>query len=79
MDGQEVLKEIRRLESEKGIMGLDGTKIIMTTALSDSQNIIPAFRSQCDAYLVKPFDRQKLVRELKGLGLAETNSVPTKH
>jgi two-component system chemotaxis response regulator CheY len=69
MDGQKVLKEIRRMENEKGILGLDGAKVIMTTALNDSRNVIPAFRSQCDAYLVKPFDRQKLVRELQALGL----------
>jgi len=74
MDGQEVLKEIRRLESEKGILGLDGAKVIMTTALKDSQNVIPAFRSQCDAYLVKPFDRQKLTHELETLGLLKSGA-----
>lgn len=72
MDGQSVLKEIRRLESEQGILGLEGTKVIMTTALSDSRNVIPAFRSQCDAYLVKPFDRRKLTQELQTLGLLKS-------
>ena len=33
MDGQEVLKEIRRTEDELGISGCDRAKIIMTTAL----------------------------------------------
>ena len=35
----------------------------MTTALKDSDNIMGAFRHQCDGYLVKPIDFNKL-REL---------------
>jgi two-component system chemotaxis response regulator CheY len=72
MDGHEVLREIRRLEKEAGILGLDGVKVIMTTSLGTSGDVIPAFRSQCDAYLIKPFDRQKLMRELENLGLLPT-------
>lgn len=69
MDGHEVLKEIRRREAEKGIHGLDGAKVIMTTALSDRGNIMEAFRSQCEAYLFKPIDRQKLLDQVRSLGL----------
>ncbi|MFZ5570769.1 MAG: response regulator [Thermodesulfobacteriota bacterium] len=65
MNGQEVLKEIRRLESKAGIKGLDGVKIIMTTALGDKNNVMQAFREQCDGYLVKPIDKGKLAKLIK--------------
>ncbi len=70
-DGQEVLKDIRRIEEENGIRGLDCAKVIMTTALSDSKNVMEAFRSQSDAYIEKPVDKKKLVKELKALGLVD--------
>ncbi|MBU0990924.1 MAG: response regulator [Proteobacteria bacterium] len=67
-DGQQVLKEIREYEYSKGIMGNDGVKIIMTTALDDKKNILEAFKSQCEAYLTKPINVKKLHEELKKLG-----------
>lgn len=68
-NGHDVLNEIRNHEKELGMIGLAGAKIIMTTVCNDSKNVLPAFRSQCDAYLVKPFDCKKLLCELQGLGL----------
>jgi len=69
MDGQKALELIRELEKEKGVYSSEGTKIIMTTALDDSKNIRSAFYNLCDAYLVKPIDKEKLVEEMKKLGL----------
>lgn len=69
MDGQEMLKELRRIEKEKGIHGLRSVKVLMTTALSDAENIIKAFRSQCEGYLPKPFTRDQLLQELKKMNL----------
>jgi two-component system, chemotaxis family, chemotaxis protein CheY len=69
MDGQEVLKNIRAIEREKGILGLDGTKIIMTTALEDFGNIKSAFVEQCEGYLVKPITKHKIIKQLKELDL----------
>jgi two-component system, chemotaxis family, chemotaxis protein CheY len=69
MDGQAVLKEIRRIESEKGIPAEKHIKIIMTTALSDYQNASRAYREVCDGYLVKPIEKAKLLDELKAQGL----------
>jgi len=65
MNGQEVLKRIRIIEEAHG---LATTKIVMTTALKDSGNIMTAFKNQCEGYLVKPikFNKvQELLRELK--------------
>jgi two-component system, chemotaxis family, chemotaxis protein CheY len=70
MDGQDALKAIRQIESEHNIGGLDGIKIIMTTALGDSQNILGAFRGGCEAYVVKPINKNKLLNQIRKLGLS---------
>jgi two-component system chemotaxis response regulator CheY len=67
MDGQEALKKIREIEAEYGIEGLDRTNIIMTTAYSNYENITKAFDEQCDGYLVKPIEMEKLIKILKNL------------
>ena len=64
MDGHEALQAIRDLELEHGITPTAGARILMTTALDQSKNIIRAFRSLCDAYLVKPIDKVKLLAHL---------------
>jgi len=70
MDGQQALQEIRKIEEKIGIMGIDATKVIMITAVDDSKNIMKAFRQgQCEAYLTKPLDREKLLKHLVDLGL----------
>lgn len=71
MDGQEVLQEIRKLEEEHGIVGLDGVKIIMVTALGDYENVIKAFRDQCEAYYIKPINKERLLETIQKLGLIE--------
>jgi len=70
-DGHAVLKEIRDIEAERGILGLDGVRVIMVTALNDSANIMASFVSQCEAYIVKPLDKNKLLKEIRSLGLIE--------
>ena len=64
--GQETLKEIREIEDKKGI---EGAKIIMTTALDDSKNIMNAFREQADGYLVKPISKSAIDKKLTELNL----------
>lgn len=69
LDGQSVLQRIRSLEEGVGIGGLAGCKIIMITALRDAENVIRAFRGQCEGYLPKPISKDKLFREIHSLGL----------
>jgi two-component system, chemotaxis family, chemotaxis protein CheY len=69
MDGQEVLRRIRHLEETEGIRDGSGVKIVMTTALKDKHNVFAAFNEQCDAYLVKPLDKTKLLDHLRDFGL----------
>ncbi|HVP69369.1 MAG TPA: response regulator [Anaeromyxobacteraceae bacterium] len=69
MNGHDVLKRIREMEEAAGLGGLDRVKIIMTTASDDRANIMGAFRSECDAYLVKPIAADRLMSTLSALGL----------
>lgn len=64
MNGQDALENIRKIESTFKITGLDCSKVVMTTALDDFDNIRRAFKNQCDGYLIKPIDRAKLERLL---------------
>jgi len=76
MDGQTTLKEIRKIEGNRGIVGLDKqVRIIMTTSLDDKKNIMESFRSQSDAYMVKPIEKSKLIVHLHDFGLIEDITV----
>ncbi|HAJ78374.1 MAG TPA: response regulator [Fibrobacteres bacterium] len=68
-DGQNVLKQIREIEEKKGIFGKDKTRIVMVTALNDNKNILEAFRSQCEGYIVKPISKEKMIDQLIAVGL----------
>ena len=70
-DGVQTLKAIRDLEKQYGIVPEDRAKIIMTTALAETQLVQTAFEYGCEAYAVKPIDTEKLLDVLKKLGLIE--------
>ncbi len=69
VDGVKVLKYIRDLESQQGVLPEKRSKIIMTTALAETQFVQNAFDIGCDAYAAKPIDTQKLIDVLKKLEL----------
>ncbi|GAB6095625.1 response regulator [Desulfatiferula olefinivorans] len=69
MDGQEALRQIREQEEAKGILSSHGSKIVMTTTHKDMKNLSDAFSSLCDAYLIKPIEKAKLIEELRKLEL----------
>ncbi len=67
LDGQATLRAIRALEDDAGIDPGDGVKIIMTTCLDDARNVMQAFREQCEAYIIKPIEREKLYEQMRKL------------
>ena len=71
IDGHAVLKQIREFEEESGVSAPEAAKIIMTTALDNSSNVLGAFRSGCEAYIVKPINKHTLYHEMRKLGLIE--------
>jgi two-component system chemotaxis response regulator CheY len=68
LSGQQVLTEIRAMEDRIVPPPAKTARVIMTTALSDKENIMEAL-PQCDAYLVKPVQRSDLMFYLKKFGL----------
>lgn len=69
VDGVKVLKSIRELEIQEGILPENRSKIIMTTALAETQFVQNAFHIGCDAYAAKPIDTEKLIEVLKNFKL----------
>jgi two-component system chemotaxis response regulator CheY len=69
LNGQEALKRIRAVEQEHGYAPGTGSKIVMTTAMGDARNVLAAFDSQCEGYLVKPITPQALEKQLLDLQL----------
>ena len=65
--GHEVLKTIRSLEEKREIF--PPAKVVMTTALKDRDNVMAAFSNQCEAYLMKPIDRETLFEKLRTIGI----------
>ena len=66
MDGQEVLKVIRKRESELSVAPRDEVRVLMTTALDQPRDVVEAFyRGGCSDYLVKPIEKRKLLQKLQ--------------
>ena len=71
MDGTEVLLEIRELENQKKIPREKQVKILMVTSHSDRDNIITCIQAECDDYIVKPFDREKILEKIEKINSGE--------
>jgi two-component system, chemotaxis family, chemotaxis protein CheY len=65
MDGHLALKEIRTMEEAKGYVAGRRSRVFMTTALADKENIMEAIKGQCDYFLAKPIQKKTLLKELQ--------------
>ena len=74
LDGHSVLARIRELEAARGIALGRGAKVVMISGLEDKKTVFTAFRSGCESYLVKPVNKEKVLRELSKLGLVDRKS-----
>ena len=69
INGQDLLKYIRQTEHDYGVKPVEAAKVVMTTALSDTKNIIQAFNEGgADSYILKPINKKKLIDELHKIG-----------
>jgi two-component system, chemotaxis family, chemotaxis protein CheY len=68
-NGHQALEAIRKIEMEYGIYGTDGVKVVMTTALRESQHCVQAFHEGCEAYLTKPIRHDELLKRIRDLGV----------
>ena len=69
MDGHEALTQIRKIEVQNQLVDADLVKVIMVTALGDADNVIFARQNKVEGYILKPYDLNKLLEELRKLGL----------
>ncbi|MFH1915392.1 MAG: response regulator [Pseudomonadota bacterium] len=70
LDGQQALREIRAIEQEFDVAPRNEAKVIVTTMLDDERETHDAFfLGGATAYLVKPIDEEKLMAEVRSLGL----------
>lgn len=70
MSGFEVLKKIREIDS-----GSKKVKIIMTTSVTDRENVIKAIKYGCDGYLAKPYYKENLEKQLIRLELYDPDLI----
>lgn len=71
LDGMKVLQTIRELEKERNVPEEKMAKIIMTTVLNDTENVMGAFQHGCQAYAAKPIDIEKFKNVLEKLGIKQ--------
>lgn len=67
VDGVKVLKAIRDFETQRGLLPENRVKIIITTALADTEYVHKSFELGCEAYAAKPIDTDKLVEVMRKL------------
>ena len=72
VDGVKVLKAIRDFETQRGLLPEKKVKIIMITALDDTEYVHKSFELGCEAYAAKPIDIDKLVKVMKNLDIIKT-------
>ena len=65
IDGHDVLDTFREMERQRGILGSDGVRVIMATALMDSKHCIRAFGEGCESYLAKPLTEEALLKQVE--------------
>lgn len=71
VDGVKALKTIRDIEKQNGVKPEERVKVIMITALAETQYIQHSFEIGCEAYAAKPIDTEKLVEVLRKLELIQ--------
>ena len=64
MDGYRALQEIRGMEESRRIEASGVAKIFMVTAIDGMKNVFQAFQGLCDAYLIKPIAKARLMEQL---------------
>lgn len=68
MDGTEVLYQIREIENQRGVPKEEQVKILMVTSRSDKGNVFTSIQAGCDNYIIKPFDKNTVIKKLQEMG-----------
>lgn len=62
INGLDVLRKLRELESKSGIPVRERSVVFITTVKGDPLNVSNAFNNQCDEYILKPVRKSELTR-----------------
>lgn len=69
--GMEILHNIREIEKEHPEFWKNPSKVIMVTSVDNPGVVMDAFKENCDQYLVKPVNREKVHQALVKAGILE--------
>ena len=67
MLGTEVLFYIRKFEEKKNIEPAKRSKVVIITSHSDEETVKNSIKQQCNAYLIKPLNREKVIGKISEL------------
>ncbi len=70
-DGLDALIAIRNMEDERGVKPENRMHIVMLTGSSAPGDLYDAHMLDSEAYLMKPIDRDRLVRTLEHVGVLQ--------
>ena len=68
-EGAEILKKLRDKETEAGLEREDAARIIMVTSVNDPGKVMDAFKDQCDQYVIKPINEEKIAQAMMKAGI----------
>ncbi len=69
-DGHQTVEEMRRIEADRKVRAADEFKLVMITCVDDVKDVSKAFfKGYASSYIVKPFDRDKVLGELRDNGI----------
>lgn len=71
VDGYKALTVIRDIEQKNGLKVEERAKVVMTSALNETESPIEVNGKKHDAYITKPIDMEKFQKIMKKLGLIE--------
>ena len=67
VDGLKALQVIRQLETQQNVPEDKRAKVIMTTALNDTEIVRDSFDNGCEAFAAKPIDTAKFIKVMQNL------------
>jgi two-component system, chemotaxis family, chemotaxis protein CheY len=70
MNGQEALKQLRAVETEKKVPADKRAKVMMVTGVADRDTVKFCKIDGCDEYVVKPFTRTVVIEKMRNMGLS---------
>lgn len=70
MDGIEVLKAIRQIESEHQVAWDNHVRILMVSASDCESAVTKAYAYGCDSFMLRPFRKEQIIEEASSLGLS---------